>query len=221
MQRRVEGRPWIGKVFSCDWTTSHAKIWRRVLAPWRSRRVRVLEVGTWEGRSAVYFLNYLYRCNITCVDTFRGSLSLLALPEHGAWVRQLPYVEVRFDRNVAPFGDRVKKIKGRSAAVLDGLIAKRCSYDVIYLDASHRRDDVAADTARAWSLLRDGGILIWDDYGWRPKYPPSERPKDAIDAFLNAHNGSYVLLEKGYQVIIRRRRAYFLGSRLRWPACCG
>jgi predicted O-methyltransferase YrrM len=206
MHSHVEGRPRVGKVFSCDYTTPHTKIWRRVLAPWRSRRVRVLEIGTWEGRSAVYFLNFLYQCNITCVDTFRGSLSLLALPEHRKWVRQLPYTEARFNRNVAQFGNRVKKIKGQSVPVLDALIARRCRYDVIYLDASHRYNDVAADSTRAWKLLRKGGVLIWDDYGWRPEYPSSERPKDAIDAFLDGHKQSYILLEKDYQVIIRRRR---------------
>jgi predicted O-methyltransferase YrrM len=193
-----------GKEFSCDWTSQHVPTWNKVLGPWRSRRTHILEIGCWEGRSTLYFLKYLRRSSITCIDTFRGNLSLLPLPEHREWALQLPYVEGRFDRNVVEFGSRVEKIKDHSLSALDRLITEKRIYDVIYVDASHRRDDVMADSIRAWRLLRAGGILIWDDYGWRPKYPSSERPKDAIDAFLDEHSASHVLLEKGYQVIVRR-----------------
>jgi len=193
------------KEYSCDWTTAHTEVWERVLTPWRLRKARILEIGTWEGRSAVYFLGHLPCSTITCIDTFQGTLSLLHLPEHSEWVRQIPYVEMRFDRNTAEFGDRVEKIKDESVPALDRLIAAGRIYDIVYVDANHRFEDVAADSIRAWRLLAPDGLLIFDDYGWRPKYPASERPKDAIDAFLEAHAGSYVLLEKGYQVIVRRR----------------
>jgi predicted O-methyltransferase YrrM len=195
---------WRGKNFSCDWTSEHIAGWRRALGPWRFRKIQILEIGTWEGRSALFFLHFLHRSTITCIDTFRGTSSLLALPEHRGWARQVPYVEHRFDRNLGSFGKRVEKIIGESVPSLDRLIAKRRIYDLVYVDASHRYQDVAADSARAWRLLRKGGILIWDDYGWRPKYPVLERPQQAIDEFLDAHARSYILLEKRYQVIIKR-----------------
>lgn len=204
--------PWTGKEFSCDWTTEHTKVWKTVLAAWQTRDARILEIGTWEGRTAVYLLAYLPRSTITCIDTFRGTASLLELPEHAPWVRQIPHVEMRFDRNVAEFGDRMEKIRDEAVRALDSLIAKGRLYDIAYVDASHRRDDVAADSIRAWTLLADDGLMIWDDYGWRPAYPPAERPKDAIDAFLAAHAGSYDLLEMGYQVIIRKKAREMRGA---------
>ena len=36
-------------------------------------RVRVIEIGSWEGRSALFFLNFFPRSRITCIDTFAGS----------------------------------------------------------------------------------------------------------------------------------------------------
>jgi hypothetical protein len=195
---------WFGGQYSCDWTSAHVPRWKRALEPVRLRPLRVLEIGAWEGRSAIFFLKHLPRSKLTCIDTFEGTQSLLELPEHAPWVRQIPYVEARFDRNVAPFGGRVEKLKGRTRDRLDALLRARRRYDVIYVDASHRRDDVLQDSQRAWSLLRPGGLLIWDDYGWRPKYAPSERPREAIDRLLAAWRGRYRLLHKDYQVIVRR-----------------
>lgn len=193
-----------GKEFSYDWTTQHTAVWKNILLPWQDRDARVLEIGTWEGRTAIFFLTYLPHSIITCIDTFQGTESLLKLPEFSEWVEEIPHSEMRFDRNVAEFGARVEKIKNTSVNALDRLIAQGRTYDIIYVDASHRRDDVTADSIRAWQLLAETGLIIWDDYGWMPHYPASERPKDAIDGFLNAHAGSYVLLEKSYQVIIQK-----------------
>ena len=33
----------------------------------------ILEIGSFEGRSTIFFLNYFSNCNITCVDTWSGS----------------------------------------------------------------------------------------------------------------------------------------------------
>ena len=46
-----------GKDFSCDWTTHHITMWAGVLEAFRDRPARVLEIGSWEGRSALFFLN--------------------------------------------------------------------------------------------------------------------------------------------------------------------
>src|SRR5262245_5213669 len=57
-----------GKSFTADWTMWKIPIWMKLLAPYQSRRTRVLEIGSWEGRSALFFLNYLRRARLTCID---------------------------------------------------------------------------------------------------------------------------------------------------------
>ena len=73
-------------------------------------------------------------------------------------------------------------IKGDSAEKLLGLPAK--SFDVIYIDADHNAGAVFLDAAQAWRLLKDDGVLIFDDYNWEPNLPAHSRPHVAIAAFL-------------------------------------
>jgi predicted O-methyltransferase YrrM len=196
---RMRYRSWFaGKDFSNDWTSGNFTMWRRVLSPLREEPLRILEIGSWEGRSAVFFLNFFARATITCIDTFGGS------EEHQNLTAQLADIEARFDRNLAPFGPRVEKIKSRSGAALERLAAQGRRFDLAYIDAGHRRDDVMADSLGVWPLLAPGGVVIWDDYEWGRGLPPEERPQPAIDDFLRDHQGGYRLLAKTYQLAIER-----------------
>jgi methyltransferase family protein len=200
---RVRYRPWFWRgTFTSDWTWKNYSVWRRVLARWRDKPVRIVEIGSWEGRSAIFFLKYLRRSTIVCIDTFAGTEEEGYV--YGLLGDQLAGVAARFDRNVAPFADRVEKIKSRSAPALARLQAEKRRFDLAYIDGGHRYDDVMADSLGIWALMAPGGIVIWDDYEWAPEFAREERPQAAIDDFLRAHAGGYRLLVKGYQVIVER-----------------
>jgi hypothetical protein len=202
---RFRYRAWFrGKEFTSDWTSGNFSLWRRVLSPLRDQSLRILEIGSWEGRSAIFFLNFFERSTMTCIDTFAGTTEEKEVYDSLAAI--LPGVEDRFDRNLAAFGHRVEKIKSRSHPALEALKAERKRFDLAYIDGGHRRDEVTADSVGVWELLSPGSIIIWDDYRWGRDLPPEERPQPAIDAFLQAHEGSYRLLAKGYQVMIERRQ---------------
>lgn len=196
--------PWFrGKQFTSDWTSEHYTVWRRVLSPLREQSLRILEIGSWEGRSALFFLNFFPHATITCIDTFVGD------PEHRQyrdWARQLPGIEGRFDHNLASFRDRTEKLKCLSQEGLHWLAEQRRRYDVAYIDGSHAPDDVTADSVAVWPLIESGGVVIWDDYKLgvvHGNLPLDQRPQSAIDAFLSKQN--YRLLAKGYQMIVEKR----------------
>jgi predicted O-methyltransferase YrrM len=189
------------KDFSCDWTTGNIPVWAGILADHRARPVRVLEIGSWEGRSALFFLNYLPQCRLTCIDTFGGNV------EHheDEWFAKLvPGVEARFDANLAPFRERVEKIKGPSGEVVPQLAVAGRRFDVAYIDGSHYAADVYADAALTWPLMETGGIVIFDDYEWGLMNEESERPKLGIDAFLAAIPGQHRVIHRDYQMIVAR-----------------
>ncbi|HTJ02723.1 MAG TPA: class I SAM-dependent methyltransferase [Methylovirgula sp.] len=193
-----------GKEFSSDWTSVHFPVWIDVLQHFRERSCDVLEIGSWEGRSAVFFLEFLPLSRLTCIDTFGGGAENHASPTESC---EIPQIERRFDTNLGAYGERVRKLKARSATALDSLVAGGAQYDVVYVDGSHMRDDAMIDSILAWRLLRPGGVMIWDDYAGGHDKRPAERVAPAIDAFLAWHFGEYVDVHRGYQIIIRRKAA--------------
>ena len=38
--------------------------------------------------------------------------------------------------------------------------------DVIYVDSAHEIDETRLEVSRSWELLKEGGILMGDDWGW-------------------------------------------------------
>jgi predicted O-methyltransferase YrrM len=190
-----------GKSFSTDWTSRFFALWASLLASRRDEALEVLEIGSWEGRSAIFFLQYLRNCRLTCIDTFAGS------PEHALrpkWAVELPHVEQRFDGNLAEFSGRVEKIKSTSFRALARLLIEERRFDVVYIDGSHHSADVQADAVFSWPMIQDRGIVIFDDYEWTFFPDEIDRPKLGIDSFLLVHAGQYRELHREYQLIIEK-----------------
>jgi predicted O-methyltransferase YrrM len=173
-----------GKDFTTDWVSWNLETWEHLVAKIQSECPQVLEIGSWEGRSAVAWLNLLPECRITCVD---------------CWYR-VPEREAKFDRNTAPFGTRVRKIVADSSVALAALIAEGRSFDLIYVDGEHKREGALRDSVLAWPLLKPGGILLWDDYLWETHLPLEDRPQQAIDWFICAHQSDLAVIHRGYQI---------------------
>ena len=107
--------------------------------------------------------------------------------------------------NLAPYKN-IQFIQGRSDEVLCNphiFIPKTADY--IYIDGSHLAIDVLTDAVLAWRILKDNGILIFDDYGWGiHTNDEKQKPKLAIDAFLAGYTGHYQLLYKQWQVFMKK-----------------
>jgi len=181
--------------FTAWWHKSRADEWERVLAPYRGReQLRYLEVGVFEGRSLLWMLEKVLThptSTAVAVDIFMDEY------------------EASYDANILASGaaQRVTKIKEPSRTALRKLPLD--SFDIIYIDGSHTADDVLADAVLSWDLLREGGLIIFDDYAWggRPKggsLPPELLPRLPIDTFISAYRYEIELVSKGAQVILRK-----------------
>jgi predicted O-methyltransferase YrrM len=191
----------IGKDFSTDWSSKIFSVFVLSLSERRDKIVNVLEIGSWEGRSTIFFLNFFRHCKVTAIDTFAGS------PEHienPAWAKFVPDCEWRFDANLAEYGPRVEKIKARSCEALARLAIDLRRFDFIYVDGSHHSTDVYTDAAMAWPMLVRCGIIVFDDYGWTMMQTAAERPKLGVDAFLAGQDGQYRELYRGYVMIVEK-----------------
>lgn len=173
-------------LFTEDWFTGAAP---GMLASCSSRRTqdsgapRILEIGSWEGRSALWFMEHFPRGHLTCVDTFAGSADMPRT--------SLIDLQQRFRHNLRPHEQRLDVRVGRSREMLFGLQAE--SFDIIYVDGDHECSTVLTDAAMAWALLKPGGVLMFDDYDFR-------EVRKAVDSLVECAGGQCEVLHSGYQL---------------------
>lgn len=161
---------WRNAILTHHMADSRRLDWERILA---GQTVNdVLEVGSYEGQSALFWHHFFGRPRVTCIDTWT---------EVAPGVTKAADVEDHFDTN-APFA---RKVVGHSTQSLSILAERESRFDLIYIDGDHSRLQVLIDSALAWPMLAPGGVMIWDDYeDYRPDLPESERPELAVRAFM-------------------------------------
>lgn len=189
---------------SPDWFSHNIPTWQQVFGE-MDPPGSILEIGAYEGRSTIWMVENLLAPGgeVTVVDHWRGSASL----GHGTMAE----VEARFDANLALLrlrvpAARIVKVKATSVEALARLVVdgRSLAFDFIYVDGSHEAPDVLTDAALAYPLLRVGGLIAFDDYGWRRFGDVNDNPKPAVDAFTNVFWKRLALVSCGYQAIFRK-----------------
>jgi predicted O-methyltransferase YrrM len=181
--------------FTRDMFTDRIDTWSKVLAPFVGKPdLHYLEVGVFEGRSVVWMLENVLThpsTRVTAIDIFPEDL------------------EQRFRANVQLTGraESVTTLVGPSIDLLPPLPAD--SVDIAYIDGSHTADDVLADAVLVWRLLREGGVLVFDDFLWvgrgqKELLPVELRPSLAIAAFVTTYRNTIEVMQNDYQVVLRK-----------------
>ena len=218
---------------SQDWFSHNISSWRTFLPLITNPHPRALEIGSWEGRSAVFLLTELCAKGgeVVCIDHF-DSLRTRAGRERLRTLRH----------NLARTGNpRYRIIPQFSVPGLMTLLAEEaaCSdphspsscpssdadadpetarsqggFDWVYVDGSHEADDTLLDGELAWRLARRGAVVVFDDYRW-DRFPEdsAHHPKRGVDAFLALHAGEYVRLspEGAYQLVLQKKTDMRIG----------
>lgn len=202
--------------FTTDWFEARQRYFERFLLPLAGEDyLNFLEIGSFEGRSAIWCLDNVLTAehsSIICVDTFLGS------PEHKELGVEVEGLIDRFKSNTEPYKNKVVVYPGNSYLMLRSLPLR--AFDFVYVDGSHKADDVLEDAILSWRNLRRGGMMAFDDYLWtfhtnrygddpKPILDNEEdlilhEPKIAIDAFLSIYKHNYKLLEQGEQVWVQK-----------------
>ncbi len=114
----------------------------------------------------------------------------------------ISYIENNFRHNISYHPNiKFNIYKGYSQKILP-TFSQIEVYDFIYIDASHKADDTFVDAYYAHKMLKPGGILIFDDFGWKdPKNPhPVNSPQLGVEVFNIMYGSYYSIILKGYQV---------------------
>ena len=184
-------------IFSNNWFDQNSEIWSQLFK--QLKPTRILEVGSYEGRSTAYIIESLANINdieIHCIDNWEGGI------EHkrgGSWESNMTDIEARFKHNMqiatsrSTHAVKLEIHKGFSSRELPKLASNNMQeyFDFIYIDGSHQAPDVLLDAVLGFQLLRVGGVMIFDDYLWQEPLPegtdPIRCPKISIDAFTNIY----------------------------------
>ena len=165
----------------------------------KGRILNFLEIGCYEGRASVWLMENT-GSKLTVIDTFLGS------KEHDSQFEKT--LLARFRENIYPYKDRVEVLKGTSSDQLKSIKFSHLPmtelFDFIYVDGSHQASDVLEDAILAFPLLKENGIMIFDDFTWGQGMSPYDVPATGINAFLFVYANQLRTLEKNTQVIIRK-----------------
>jgi predicted O-methyltransferase YrrM len=189
--------------FTQDWFSENnperiVRRFKRFLSKYKDKPCRFLEVGSFEGMSAIWMLeNILTNENskLFCID---------------AWAEWTGDAFIRFVENINKTGvrNKVDIIKGDSSKYLSTFPDNY--FDFIYIDGDHNERAVIQDAISAFRTLKEGGIMAFDDYLLGIRYPNSNgskamdgSSKKAIDYFLSVFTNLEVI-HADYQLWIRK-----------------
>jgi predicted O-methyltransferase YrrM len=195
--------------FTQDWFSHNIPVWEQLkgLLPQGEER-GFLEIGSFEGRSMVWTVENMMQDGdeIYCIDTWEGS------EEHSAETVQ--GIEDRFNHNAALLRNKfpekwISENKGTSTQVLacwlTGVDNDDPTFDFIYIDGSHTAKDVLTDACMAWPLLKQGGLMVFDDYLWGDSRDILHRPRFAVDVFTNIFAEGLDIVHIGHQFVVRKK----------------
>lgn len=175
---------------------AHGANWRNWLGHLKDKPAVGLELGVWMGESAEFMLSNIFTHPDSLyvgVDTFEGSAE-----HHLAGIDCSGIYDDAKER-LARFGKRSQLIKAFSHKH-----GWTVPLDMLYVDAAHDAQNVLRDSVLHFEFLKVGGIIIWDDYEWQVMPHPIDRPKIAIDAFVECYGRKLEIIGKGWQLAARK-----------------
>jgi predicted O-methyltransferase YrrM len=164
-----------------------------------NKTIKILHLGAYTGHGTRWMLE---RVDGSCidVDTWAGSKAEDGHLDHHEFYDDR--IEKMYDEQTA--GLDTTKFKGTTA---EFFVQNKETFDLIYIDASHKKADVALDLEESFKILNDGGVIACDDYLWTIDVPDVDRsliPQDAIDEFLTANKDRIEVLINNYQLWFKK-----------------
>tara|TARA_B100001059_G_C17759999_1_gene542251 strand:+ start:397 stop:1089 length:693 start_codon:yes stop_codon:yes gene_type:complete len=181
------------KKMTNDYFSSHSFNFFNILNK-KKKNFEYLEIGSFEGNSAIFIAKNFPMSKINCVDPW------IKTSEYAAELN-FTDVEKNFDENTSEFAN-IKKIR----MISDSFFEKNSSmFDVIYIDGYHYGPQVLKDLRSSWKFLNREGYLICDDYIWNMNEKIEDTPCFAINSFLREVNNKFKIIKvSNSQIYIKK-----------------
>ena len=183
------------KKLTTDYFSINAYYWNSILKR-NLKNFSYLEIGSWEGNSALYILKNFKTKNVVCVDIW-DLFNDKYKEEQSERFKNFKY-------NLEEFNKKFSYFKNTSDEFFEN---NREKFDVIYIDGSHEAPQVYKDLSNSWNCLNNEGIIICDDYFYGNLYSNNNEnvPAISINKFINENknkikiiciNNSQIFLKK-------------------------
>jgi|TARA_B110000438_G_C15684425_1_gene593869 predicted O-methyltransferase YrrM len=176
------------KYTTTDYFSINTYYWHKIISK-NFKKFSYLEIGSWEGNSALFILKNYNTVNVVCVDFWEKNNEINENFEN-------------FKLNMEEYKNRFSFFREMSD---NFFINNKEKFDVIYIDGSHEPMQVYKDINNAWNFLNISGILICDDYFYGNIYTKSNNvPADAINKFIKEKNNLEIICVNNSQIFLKK-----------------
>jgi len=166
--------------------TDHITIWEEILSSLKGKSNITLEIGALYGGSSVYILEEF------CKE--EGSHHYIMDINTNEFI----------ENNVNPYKDKLTYLLGESSDSFKQFTEKNV-FDLIYIDGNHMSKYVLEDSVNSFYILKNGGYMIFDDFGGGWEQEPHMQVKTAVESFVHSYGKYLDVVYQGYQLIIRKK----------------
>jgi SAM-dependent methyltransferase len=185
--------------FNTSWFSGTAYHWNQLFLEFDlyKKSINILEIGSFEGQSTLFFLKKFKNSKISCVDPW------INYDQNTQY--KFENIENQFDKNISTYKDRVIKFKMFSDQFFDQKL-NNDMYDIIYVDGDHHFKSVYKDLINSFEVLKVNGLMIIDDFLAYNFYKENlnENPFGAVIVFLNKHKKNIKFIKLTNQLVIQK-----------------
>lgn len=195
-------------IFTSDWFSNNINRWNEIIIPHLKKKdnkpLQALEVGVFEGRSALWTVEHILthpKSQIWCVDDFLRPSEGKSVPCWKNFSHNLRVFKEKYPK--AP-NDKIMVARGHIPSVLKSKQLADQRFDFIYIDVHGDSKDLIEQAVLCWPLLKKDGILVFDDYTSNREHDGGCM-KQGIDAFLDLYAMELRVIHMTWQVMVLKR----------------
>tara|TARA_A100001388_G_scaffold79077_1_gene56656 strand:+ start:371 stop:1018 length:648 start_codon:yes stop_codon:yes gene_type:complete len=160
-----------------------------------NERLKILEIGSFEGLSTTYFIdNFLSKSDstLTTVDPF----ILYSENDHISLLDHIQIKNFFFNISQSKYPEKVQYLGLTSDHFFE---VNKNKYNFIYIDGMHTKEQIPKDIINSWDSLLIDGIIWMDDY-----LGDNSKLKKSFDDTIASLKGKHEVIHKGYQIAIKK-----------------
>ena len=177
-----------------DWFSDNINVWKKFLS--NVNNIKYLEIGTFEGRSALFISEFENSRKIVCVDPYID-------------YNEIERYDFKMENVYESVKEKISKIKNKDINLIkktsdEFFLENKESFNVIYIDGSHHHEDVKKDFINSMNCLEKNGILICDDFLWFRYKKIEENPISATIECYYKYQKNLKILFINHQIIFKK-----------------